>query len=163
NHNKMLLLYDGAIGVKTGYTKSCGRCLVTAARRDGLLLVSVTLDAPGDWNDHTEILDYGFSEYESRVIAGERELSFSIPLFNTEGTVTLTNRDALSLVMKREDALPSPTIDIIAPPTAPIAADTVVGSITYRTEDGTVTASPLIVSEEIPQPKISKGWFGRRR
>lgn len=163
NHNKMLVLYDGAVGVKTGYTKSCGRCLVTAARRDGLLLVSVTLDAPGDWADHTALLDYGFSEYENRIIASERGLSLSFPLFNTEGPVTLTNSEALSLVMKRGGALPSPTIDIIAPPTAPIEAGTVVGSITYRAEDGTVAVSPLIVSEDIPPPKNSKGWFGRRR
>ena len=163
NHNKMLVLYDGAVGVKTGYTKSCGRCLVTAARRDGLLLVSVTLDAPGDWADHTALLDYGFSQYERRVIAAERQLSLSLPLFNTEGTVTLTNRDELSLVMPKEGALPSPVLDITAPPVAPLAVGTVVGSISYRTEDGTVAISPLVVSQEIPQPKNSKGWFGRRR
>lgn len=163
NHNKMLLLYDGAVGVKTGYTKSCGRCLVTAARRDGLTLISVTLDAPGDWADHTALLDYGFSCYQRRVIAAERELSFSLPLFNTEGTVTITNRDELSLVMPKEGTLPAPRLDITASPVAPLAAGTVVGSITYRTEDGMEAVSPLIVTEDVPQPKISKGWFGRRR
>lgn len=163
NHNKMLLLYDGAVGVKTGYTKSCGRCLVTAARRDDLTLISVTLDAPGDWADHTALLDYGFSHYEHRVIAAERTLSISLPLFNSEGTVTLTNRDALSLVMPRDASLPSPILDITAPPVAPLTTGAVVGSITYQTEDGTVATSPLIVSEDIPQPKNSKGWFGRRR
>ena len=163
NHNKMLLLYDGAVGVKTGYTKSCGRCLVTAARRDGLLLISVTLDAPGDWDDHTELLDYGFSRYSCRTIADEQELSFSLPLFNSEGAVTVTNRDKLSLVLPKECALPAPILDITAPPTAPLVSGTVVGSIVYRSEDGRETSSPLIVTEDIPQPKIKKGWFGRRR
>ena len=36
NHNKMLKLYDGAIGVKTGFTKKCGRCLVSAVERNSL-------------------------------------------------------------------------------------------------------------------------------
>ena len=48
NHNKLLKLYDGAIGVKTGFTKKSGRCLVSAARRDGKLAVAVTLCDPDD-------------------------------------------------------------------------------------------------------------------
>lgn len=59
NHNKLLKLYDGAIGVKTGFTKKSGRCLVSAARRDGKLAVAVTLCDPDDWRDHISLLDYG--------------------------------------------------------------------------------------------------------
>ena len=59
NHNKLLKLYDGAIGVKTGFTKKSGRCLVSAARRDGKLAVAVTLCDPDDWRDHVSLLDYG--------------------------------------------------------------------------------------------------------
>lgn len=61
NHNKMLKSYSGAIGVKTGYTKTSGRCLVSAAEREGKILICVTLDAPSDWSDHTALLDYGFA------------------------------------------------------------------------------------------------------
>lgn len=61
NHNRLLRLYDGCTGVKTGYTKKCGRCLVTSAKRDGVELVCVTLNAPDDWNDHMKLLDKGFS------------------------------------------------------------------------------------------------------
>lgn len=61
NHNKLLKMYDGCTGVKTGFTKKSGRCLVSAAERDGIVLVCVTLDAPDDWNDHIKLLDYGFS------------------------------------------------------------------------------------------------------
>ena len=57
NHNKMLAMYDGAIGIKTGFTKKSGRCLVSAAERNGLTLIAVTLDAPDDWRDHTSLLD----------------------------------------------------------------------------------------------------------
>ncbi len=63
NHNKLLKSYDGCIGVKTGYTKRTGRCLVSAAERDGLTLVAVTLAAPDDWRDHAALLDYGFAYY----------------------------------------------------------------------------------------------------
>lgn len=63
NHNKMLSLYEGAIGVKTGYTKKCGRCLVSAAKRNGRTLIAVTLNDPDDWNDHCTMLDEAFAQY----------------------------------------------------------------------------------------------------
>lgn len=62
NSNKMLKRYDGAIGVKTGFTDNARRCLVSAAERDGVTLIAVTLNAPDDWNDHTKMLDYGFTQ-----------------------------------------------------------------------------------------------------
>ena len=69
NHNKLLSMYEGCIGVKTGYTKKCGRCLVSAAMRNGVILVCVTLNAPDDWNDHKNLLDYGFSKVKSKTVA----------------------------------------------------------------------------------------------
>lgn len=60
NHNKLLGSYEGCIGVKTGYTLKCGRCLVSAAVRDGITLICVTLNDPDDWKDHAELLDMGF-------------------------------------------------------------------------------------------------------
>jgi len=60
NHNKLLSLYEGATGVKTGYTKKSGRCLVGAAEKDGISLISVTISAPDDWNDHMKMFNYGF-------------------------------------------------------------------------------------------------------
>lgn len=61
NSNKMLKRYEGAIGVKTGFTDNARRCLVSAAERDGVTLIAVTLNAGDDWNDHTKMLDYGFT------------------------------------------------------------------------------------------------------
>lgn len=63
NHNKMLSLYEGANGIKTGFTKSTGRCLVSSAQRDGMEFIAVTLNDPNDWNDHAKMLDYAFSEH----------------------------------------------------------------------------------------------------
>ncbi len=61
NHNKLLSLYGGAVGVKTGFTKKSGRCLVSAAERSGAGVIAVTLDDPNDWEDHCALLDYGLS------------------------------------------------------------------------------------------------------
>lgn len=63
NKNKMLGLYEGADGVKTGYTKLAKRCLVSSATRGGQQLAVVTLNDPDDWVDHSRLLDYGFEHY----------------------------------------------------------------------------------------------------
>ncbi|MFC3803120.1 D-alanyl-D-alanine carboxypeptidase family protein [Cohnella sp. GCM10012308] len=70
NKNKMLNLYEGADGVKTGYTKQALRTLVSSATRDGRQLAAVTLNDGDDWNDHAKLLDYGFAAYRmEQVIA----------------------------------------------------------------------------------------------
>ena len=63
NHNKLLKLYDGANGIKTGFTKAAGRCLVSSAEREGMKLIAVTLSAPDDWNDHIKMLNSGFNTF----------------------------------------------------------------------------------------------------
>lgn len=78
NHNKLLNTCEGAIGIKTGFTKKSGRCLVSACERNGKLLVAVTLNAPDDWNDHKKLYDYGHSLYEKIVIDVEIPESISV-------------------------------------------------------------------------------------
>jgi len=68
NHNKLLWRYEGAEGVKTGFTKKAGRILVSSATRQGRRLICVTINAPDDWNDHASLLDEGFSQFESRIL-----------------------------------------------------------------------------------------------
>lgn len=63
NKNKMLRFYEGADGVKTGYTKKALRCLVSSATRNGQQIAAVTLNDGNDWNDHSNLLDYGFAHY----------------------------------------------------------------------------------------------------
>ena len=100
NHNKLLRLYEDCIGVKTGYTQRSGRCLVSAAERDGVTLIAVTLNAPDDWNDHTTMLDHGFSLYRSVKLCEAQELLFPLPLVGgNEDYVMLGNRDGLTLTL----------------------------------------------------------------
>ncbi|MGB8956133.1 MAG: D-alanyl-D-alanine carboxypeptidase family protein, partial [Tumebacillaceae bacterium] len=80
NKNKMLTRYDGADGVKTGYTKAAGRCLASSATKDGRQLVVLTLDASSDWVDHERLLDYGFQTYHSQSIAKENDVIQTLPV-----------------------------------------------------------------------------------
>ncbi|MFR2288918.1 MAG: D-alanyl-D-alanine carboxypeptidase family protein [Butyricicoccus sp.] len=62
NHNRLLSMYDGAIGVKTGFTRAAGRCLVSAAERTGRTIIAVTLNDPTTERPR-EMLNAGFAQY----------------------------------------------------------------------------------------------------
>ena len=80
NHNKLLWRYEGALGVKTGYTRAAGRILVSAAKKNGRTLICVTVGAPDDWNDHSKLLNYGFSQYKMSKIAAKGEVLCTVPI-----------------------------------------------------------------------------------
>lgn len=92
NKNKMLWEFDGASGIKTGFTLNAGRCLVTSAERNGMKLVSVVLNSPQMYERTSEILDNAFSQFRmyqlcdcSNPIEGlAAERSFSYPLREEE-------------------------------------------------------------------------------
>nr|WP_245339006.1 D-alanyl-D-alanine carboxypeptidase family protein [Paenibacillus shirakamiensis] len=94
NKNKMLRLYEGADGVKTGFTKIARRCLVSSATRNQQQLAVVTINDGDDWNDHAKLLDFGFKYYplktlveQGQVVAGTTWVtgtSFKYPLCEGE-------------------------------------------------------------------------------
>lgn len=98
NHNKLLWMYDGCNGIKTGYTKKCGRCLVSSANRNGQEIICVTLNASDDWSDHKYLLDYGFENYtmKTAVKKGERMGK----LISGEKDVFLVTKKDVSVMVK---------------------------------------------------------------
>ena len=94
NKNKTLWDYEGGNGVKTGYTMSSGRCLVSSASRNGLNLISVSLNARDWFNDNHKLLDYGFEKYSSSLI-------FDKGQFMKKVRVEKGNRDYINLVAEK--------------------------------------------------------------
>lgn len=65
NHNKLLNQLKGiCCGVKTGFTKNAGRCLVSAGRKNGVELIAVVLNDHDDWFDSKNLLNYCFSKFK---------------------------------------------------------------------------------------------------
>jgi len=60
SHNRLLAAFEGADGVKTGFTNEAGRCLVASAQRDGRRVIAVLLNDPRRWEDAASLLEYGF-------------------------------------------------------------------------------------------------------
>ncbi len=150
NHNKLLRTYRGAIGMKTGFTKKTGRTLVSAAERDGLLLIAVTLNAPDDWRDHTAMLDYGFASYEAVTFAAAGSFCFQLPVTGGEReSVTLTNAEPLCMILPRNRG--EERIQVLGTARfayAPVAADESFGSVVVFCE-GQSVSSELISSHSV--------------
>lgn len=80
NHNKLLSLYHGCIGGKTGYTMAAGRCLVTVAQRNGASLICVTLGRRDDWNIHTNAYEKWFGTLKEETLAEKEAFSVDLPI-----------------------------------------------------------------------------------
>lgn len=96
NHNRLLREYEGTVGLKTGFTKKSGRCLVSAATRDGVTLVAVTLNAPNDWDDHKKMLNFGFET------VGKRQITAGLPKTEIPVVGGVKNTCAISCEMQAE-------------------------------------------------------------
>jgi len=104
NHNRLLKIYDGAIGVKTGFTKKSGRCLVSAAQRDGLVLVCVTLNDSNDWDNHSKLLDYGFENTNKQFLDFRDNYDIPVVSGNSDRvSVTLTEKPFVYSVSEKSE------------------------------------------------------------
>ncbi len=161
NHNKMLRLYDGAIGVKTGFTKKTGRTLISAAERDGLLLIAVTLSAPDDWNDHQKLLDYGFDAYTCATLFEQGTCIGTLPVCGgREDFVALCASRSVSVVIPKSEAALSYTIEASGHFLyAPIASGQRVGRAVCRVGDR-VYAVDLVAASDVARyiPKKQAPW-----
>ena len=84
NKNKLLSSFEGATGIKTGYTKAAGRCLLFSAERDGMEVIGVVLNC-GDWfNEAARIMDGGFANYHYIDFMKRDAVVQTIPVANGE-------------------------------------------------------------------------------
>ncbi len=163
NHNKMLRLYDGCIGMKTGFTKTSGRCLVCAAERDGVTVIAVTINAPDDWDDHTAMLDYGFSKYRSVELC-PADFRFCLPVVGgRDAYVVLGVDNATSVTLPRDAGVIEQTIECPRFGFAPIKEGDVCGRMLFLCDtngDGkkeTVGNIPLLAQYDVAKhvPRLS--------
>ena len=102
NKNKLLSEYPGATGIKTGYTKAAGRCLIFGAERDGMELIGVVLNC-GDWfNEAARLMDLGFEKYEMFTALAAGETVRVLPVRDgTQETVCICADASLAAPVKK--------------------------------------------------------------
>lgn len=147
NSNKMLKRYEGAVGVKTGFTDNARRCLVSAAERGGVTLIAVTLNAGDDWNDHTKMLDYGFTQVNRYSL--ETACSSRVDIAGTGRSVGVTAENAqLSLMPSQREKV---TRRVILPRLVYGAVEQgqQLGRLEYLLDGRVVLCVPLLADESV--------------
>ena len=162
NTNKLLTMYEGVVGVKTGFTDAAGRCLVSFCERDGVSLLCVTLHAKDDWNDHMKLYDYGFAHVVSQPVEPPDALSVSV-VGGTADTVALRTRDPLSVGTDNGD-LRQLMVQVQVEPFlyAPVPENARVGNLAYYYEGRHVADVPLYtvdaVAAQEQEPETPGFW-----
>ena len=111
NHNRLLWMKDGIIGVKTGYTKAAGRILVSALEYEGRTLIAVTIKDGNDWQDHLSLYEYGKNLYSCRPIIKKDSLIGHFPTIQGQIAYVYADHDLSAFVRQEE----SPILDIRYP------------------------------------------------
>ncbi len=160
NHNKLLWRLEGADGVKTGFTKAAGRILVSSATRNGRRLIAVTIDDPNDWQDHTALLEEGFTRYSvQRIVnAGDWVGSMEVAGGENQKVELLAAEDfdyALAPEERPQLALPGPGFVY-----APAVAGGEAGFAYVLIEGKAVGKIPVVYGETIEQiPEEEKSFW----
>ena len=162
NHNRLLGEYPGCVGVKTGYTRQAGRCLVSAARRDGALVIAVTLDAPDDWDDHKALLDYGFSQLEG-VALSAGDVRLTVPVVgSSQQWLSLRGGDGGAVALPPE-CRSRVRREVMAPRFlyAPVQVGETVGQVRWYLDDVLLGTAPLTAGEAAPALEKDPGFWAR--
>ncbi|MBQ8337868.1 MAG: D-alanyl-D-alanine carboxypeptidase [Oscillospiraceae bacterium] len=168
NHNRLLKEVEGCIGIKTGFTKKAGRCLVSAVRRGGRTLVCVTLKAPSDWGDHKALYNYGFSLYSEREIEVE---TIKLEIVNSEKQIVAAHPKETPKIMARQGEKIEVKVKMRPFEYAPVYSGQIVGGLAVEIDGAEVYRTELILSESAhaKNEKLSEkplnpferlvGWF----
>lgn len=155
NKDRFLTSYEGAIGIKTGFTGKAGYCFVGAVNRDGKRFVSVVLacgwppNKTYKWKDTTKLMNYGINEYNLKEILAKDTAFQQIPVTDSieGGVVTPCTKDSVSLLLRNDETV---SFDIELPSIlqAPVKKESTVGEMTIKVNDEIYKVVPLYSMEE---------------
>lgn len=153
NHNKLLKTFDGAVGVKTGYTKKSGRCLVSAAKRDGKYVIAVTLSDPNDWEDHTSLLEYGLNAVNITEVAPEKS-NYTVSVVGADEDLVLTVPTKTFSNLSAEEI--SCYVNLPQFVYAPIKEGEVIGNAVYKKGDKIIETENITAQKNIDAIPIKR-------
>ena len=154
NTNKLIRFYDGATGLKTGFTREAGYCISATAERDGMELIAVIMK--GNTSDSRNadakaLLNYGFSTYALVDIQPEEPLPVLPVVLGTADTVSavLPEEGRTLLLEKSQTGGLTQTVELPEAVTAPVCAGARLGTLTVSREGTVALAIPIVAGETV--------------
>jgi D-alanyl-D-alanine carboxypeptidase (penicillin-binding protein 5/6) len=149
NHNRLLALYPGADGIKTGYVHQSGQTLVASATRGGWRLIAVLLHSGDLWGDAERLLSYGFAHFHPVELAraGEGLAAFGVPGADRM-VLGVVRGDVYGVVPAGEQ--PVRRVHVRSGLTLPIREGEQVGSVDFYAAGRLVESAPLVADRSLP-------------
>ncbi|MDC8444529.1 MAG: D-alanyl-D-alanine carboxypeptidase [Nitrosomonas sp.] len=164
NRNRLLWLDPHVDGMKTGWTKTAGYCLITSAKRDKRRLISVimgTKSAGERSKESQRLLNYGFQFYDTVHLYKKGEVLTSIELWKGSQDVFKAgfNADVYFSIPKGQADNLKATMEYKQPLIAPISSGQEVGSVKFTLNDQLVEVYPLVALEEVGEGNfVERAW-----
>ena len=152
NTNKLIRFYQGATGLKTGFTSGAGYCLSATAQRDGMELIAVVMGADTSANRNAackQLLDYGFANYA--VIQPElaEPEPVAVKLGKADTVEAVLGDGSGILIDKAQKNAVAMELSLEGPVTAPVSQGQRVGTLTIRAGEQVLKEVPLVASEGV--------------
>lgn len=169
NKNKLLFRLDGADGVKTGFTKKAGRCLVSSCTRDGMTLICVVLNCGPMWEESERLLEYGFGNYSMKELLQPYFVCGAIEVQNSDKqSVEVFSMRGYSFPMT-ESEYQRVDVSFDYPTTlqAPVPKEKIVGKVSIKLDNNLLFEENIYTMEEVKSKFVQNGlkdliknWFG---
>ena len=161
NTNKLVRFYDGADGLKTGFTDNAGYTMAVTAKRNDMRLIAIVLGEAVSKvrnQETTSLLDYGFNLYKVQVIKKQGDVIKTVDLNKaTKNKVDVVLDRDITVLSKKSDTEKSYTEKVnINEVKLPLKENQVVGNIEIYDQGKQIGSYPLIVKEDIKKKNIFK-------
>ena len=155
NTNRLIFYYEGATGLKTGFTDTALYCLSATAERDGMELIAVVMHAPSS-NDRFDsakaLLNYGFANYAITPVYPEQAVPPVPVLLGTRDTVQpVTARECSILLEKGKAGTVTTQMELADSVEAPVEAGQKLGELKVLVDGEQVDAIDLVAADEVPR------------
>lgn len=167
NHNKLLWKYEGAVGIKTGYTNAAKYCIVGAARRGDRELIAVVLGSPTQnalYSDVMSLLDYGFEQFKPKLVVEEGKIITRLEVPHGTKGVLVEARDSFTFNLpvaaydEAEQKIER-KVEPLSGLEAPVKKGDVVGKLVMKYRGKQVGQVDLLALEDVPRKFTHSWWF----
>lgn len=158
NKNRLLTTYEGATGIKTGYTRKAGRCLVFGAERDGMRIIGVVLNCPDWFDEAARLMDLAFERYESvtMLLAGDTAGELRISHGDADTVQAVLADDLTGVVPK--GTIPQVEIDLPEEAEAPIQAGQRLGTARLTAGGAVIAEAELTAASAVARDDFPARW-----
>jgi len=154
NTNKLIRFYNGATGLKTGFTSGAGYCLSASAERDGMELIAVVMGCETSQDRFAackSMLDYGFANFALITPQLDGTPIVPVKLGGSKEVTVVPGEETALLIDKSQKGMISTELTLDECVTAPVSRGQRLGTMTIRAGEQVLAQVPMVAQQAVPR------------